>query len=75
MFKVLDLIFHREPEITQAQWAELCRFQQQTALAVAHVALRIATHPELATSETQDELRDFVSELEDRLACLDEHIV
>jgi hypothetical protein len=69
------VIFRREPQVTQAQWAQLCQYQQTTILAIAHLALSIASDPEVATPQLEDDLRDLVRGLEDKLAYFNEHFV
>lgn len=69
------MIFRRSQQVSDAAWAELIHFQQMNTLAIAHLTLRIACEPELATDEVKDDLRNMVRELEDRLACFEEHVV
>lgn len=70
--------FRRSPQpepVTHADWAELVRFQQMNTLAIAHLTLKIAYEPQLATEEVKGELVELVRELEDRLACFEEYVV
>lgn len=69
------MIFRRRETVTHEQWAQLCQYQQTTMLAIAHLALSIASDPEVVTPQLEDDLRDLVSGLEDKLAYFNEHFV
>lgn len=51
----------------------MVRLQQLNMLSIAHLTLRIASDPALATDEVRVELEIMVRELEDRLAVFEEH--
>ena len=65
----------RKTTLTADQWIELCRFQHKNSLAMARLALKIATEPELVTPEIESDLRELVRDFEDRLARFSEHYV